>query len=375
MTKPPVAIVPPDVSIRNEAGEVLLFSWPEFVETICEGTSCFVCGRPRAGNAFNDEHIVPNWVLHAFDLHKKAITLPNGRQTVYGNYTIPCCAHCNTEMAREFEDVISPLVRAGGDAVQNHVAGGGGQHLFTWMALIFLKLHLNDRRLRKHRNFNDGDAPISVDYTWEHMHHLHAVARAFHIGATLMPEATGSLYVFPIDAGERDFDLLTITDAQTLYLQLGRTGIIAVFDDAHAALNRVMWIIEKINGPLSSFQARELAIHFAMANLDLVNRPRFWTQVSPDKKDVLIGGATESKPLFRPYDQALFGHLMTVAFPVLPEVAGLDRDQAAALLASGDMNFLLDDKLEFVSDHARKSGFKADVGGSEASHTSDQSFP
>jgi hypothetical protein len=97
--------------------------------------------------------------------------------------------------------------------------------------------------------------------------------------------------------------------------------------------------------------------------------------LSADRKDVLIGGATEPKPLFRPYDQAMFGYLMTVAFPVLPEVAGLNRDQAAARLASGDMNFLLDEKLEFVSDHASKSGFTADAGSSEASPLSDQSFP
>lgn len=151
-----------------------------------------------------------------------------------------------------------------------------------------------------------------------------SVARAFHIGATVKPEAVGSLFIFPLDAADDAFDLLTFTDAQTMLLQLGKTGIIAVFDDSCAALNRVMWIIEKIDGPVSRVQARDLTAHFAIASLDLLNRPRFWTRISADRGDVVIGGATDDVPIFRPYDQALFGSLMATAFPKLPEVTGLD---------------------------------------------------
>lgn len=57
---------------------------------------------------------------------------------------------------------------------------------------------------------------------------------------------------------------------------------------------------------------------------------------------------------------------MIVAFPVLPKLAGLDRDQAAARLVSGDMNFLIYEKLEFVSDYANKNSFIANAGSLEA---------
>lgn len=356
MADVPFTVVPTDQTIRNGAGEVLLFSWPDFVTTICEGTSCFICGRSRREVAFNDEHIVPNWTLRVFGLHQKTVTLPNGQRTVYGNYTIPCCKPCNDEMARTFEDPMSALIRAGGDAIQDHMVEHGGLLPFTWMALIFLKLHLKDRRLKRHLDRRLGDHPISADYTWEHMHHLHAVARAFHINATVEREAVGSLFVFPIDAEPTDFDLITFTDAQTMLLQLGRTGMIAVFDDSCAALNRVMWIVEKITGPVSTFQARDLAAHFAMANLDLINRPRFWTRISPDRADVVIGGTTDSVPLFRRYDHALFGSLISAAIPVLPAVTGMDAERARAALLAGDMNFLLDEGGGFVADHAARSG-------------------
>jgi hypothetical protein len=357
--EPPVSILPNDVTIRNDDGEVLLFSWPEFVSTICEGTSCFICGRSRREVAFNDEHIVPNWVLHVFGLHQKTVTLPNGERTVYGNYTIPCCKPCKEEMARTFEDPMSALIRTGGDAIQDHMVEHGGLLPFTWMALIFLKLHLKDRRLRRHLDHRLGDDPISADYTWEHMHHLHAVARAFHIGAMMRREAVGSLFVFPIDAEPTAFDLMTFTNAQTMLLQLGTTGMIAVFDDACAAMKRVMWIIEKITGPLSPIQARDLAAHFAMANLDLINRPRFWTRIWPDRKDVVIGGTTDSVPHFRPYDQVLFDSLIAAAIPTLPAVHGMEPEQARAALLAGDVNFLLDADGAFIADHAARSGLIA----------------
>lgn len=66
---------------------------------------------------------------------------------------------------------------------------------------------------------------------------------------------------------------------------------------------------------------------------------------------------------------------MIMTFPVLPKMARLDRDQAAARLVSGDMNFLLYEKLGFVSDYAAKSSFIANAGSSEGSLLPNQSFP
>ena len=110
------------------------------------------------------------------------------------------CKACNDEMACTFEEPMSALIRAGDDAIQDHMVEHGGLLPFTWMAPIFLKLNLKDRRLKRHLDRRLNDDPISADYTWEHMHHLHTVARAFHINATVEGKAVGSLVVFPIDA-------------------------------------------------------------------------------------------------------------------------------------------------------------------------------
>lgn len=341
-------------TIRGKSGEVLQFSWDDFALLICEGTNCFICGRDRAtGVPFNDEHIVPDWVLREFDLHGRRITLPNGYEHQYGTYTIPCCMHCNSEMGRKLEQPIRGLVAAGPSAIQDHVVQRGPLVPFTWMALIFLKLHLKDRRLRRHLDHRKGDAPISADYTWEYMHHLHAVARAFHIDATLTPQAMGSFFVFPVAKVGRDeeFDLISFTEAQTLYVRLGATGMITVFDDSCAALNRVRWLVEKIDGAVSWVQARELAAHFAMANLDLENRPRFWTSVRADE-EVVLGGSTDAAPRFRRFNRALFGALMTRALPQLPSVRNHEPATAARMLEAGELSFLLDTEGNFLRDPA-----------------------
>jgi hypothetical protein len=160
------------------------------------------------------------------------------------------------------------------------------------------------------------------------------------------------MFVFPVDAGESDFDLHTFTEAQTLYLQLGQTGIIAVFDDSCAAANRVAWILEKINGPVSPVQARELTAHFALASMDLINRPNFWTYVSPDRKQVVIGGTTDAVPIFAKFDRDRFGHMMAGAFRAPPPVVGKTTEEVAAGIAAGEISFLFDGNNEFVRDHA-----------------------
>ena len=66
-----------DGSFLDEQGKVLYFSFERFVRDICEGDCCFICGTSPADRSFNDEHVLPNWVLRRYGLHRRAITLSN----------------------------------------------------------------------------------------------------------------------------------------------------------------------------------------------------------------------------------------------------------------------------------------------------------
>ncbi|MDP9808106.1 hypothetical protein J2W42_000944 [Rhizobium tibeticum] len=340
-------------TIRNPNGDVLFFSLADFVGTICEGSNCFVCGRSQSVTEFNNEHILPNWLLHKYSLHDRKLTLPNGVEQKYGTYKVPCCKDCNSEMSVVFETPMSRLLSSGPDAVQDFIVTQGSLIPYTWMALIFLKAHLKDRLLRRHLDRRKGDEMIAADYAWPDMHHLHAVARAFKVNASVSMKAMGSLYVFPIEHGgtRDDFDMQTFTDAQTLYLRLGHVSIIAVFNDAHAANNRVEWLLEKIDGPVSWMQARELAVHFAMANIDLINRPVFRTVIF-DRKTITLEGHTDPVPQFEPFKIEAFGEAMRNTFPHLPQIDGHTSEETARLLRSGEMSFLTDASGNFIRHHA-----------------------
>jgi hypothetical protein len=72
-----------DDSVVDQEGRVLYFSPERFERWICLGTSCFICGATRAQAKFNDEHVVPAWLLRRFELFDRSIRLPNGTEIRY----------------------------------------------------------------------------------------------------------------------------------------------------------------------------------------------------------------------------------------------------------------------------------------------------
>jgi hypothetical protein len=80
-----------DGLVMDERGRIVYFSADRFITYIVEGGACFICGAHRGTVEFNDEHVLPNWILKRYGLHNKYINLPNDAGHRYGNYKIPCC--------------------------------------------------------------------------------------------------------------------------------------------------------------------------------------------------------------------------------------------------------------------------------------------
>ena len=268
-----------DGSVEDDAGNVLFFSKDRFVDDICLGCCCFICGAEPGSKPFNDEHVIPEWVLRKFNLFDRAITLPNGTTVKYGRYKVPCCQNCNSLMGRQIEERMSRVVNAGREAVQNHIAAGNGLDFFLWLGLIFLKTHLKDREIRISPDFREPDDKIGDVYDWQVLHHLHCIVRCFLNGATLEKEVLGSLaaFVAKSENWQDAFDYGDLFHAQTMLLRLGDVALITTFDDAGGSLQGAMPRLEKIEGPLSEIQAREVMVDFAFMNLSLKERPRFYT--------------------------------------------------------------------------------------------------
>lgn len=185
-----------DNSVVDKAGKVIFFSTQRFVNDICLGNCCILCGARPGQKQFNNEHVFPEWLLRHFNLFDKTITLPNGSTLRYDRNTVPCCVDCNSLMGNEIERPISEVVKGGHQALDKFLSTTGNWlKIAVWLALIFLKSHLKDRALRFHLDARKGQEKISDLYDWEHLHHIHTFARAFYNGCFIDPKVIGSVLV------------------------------------------------------------------------------------------------------------------------------------------------------------------------------------
>lgn len=156
-----------DGSIVDNTGKVIFFSTRRFIDDICLGKCCFICGVKPGDKPFNDEHVFPEWLLRKYNLFARAITLPNGKTARYDRHTVPCCEECNSLMGKVIEERISQVVNGGPDAIQNYITANGALEIFVWMGLIYLKLHLKDKTNRKHLDMRVQSGMIADDYEWD----------------------------------------------------------------------------------------------------------------------------------------------------------------------------------------------------------------
>jgi hypothetical protein len=346
----------PDQTIRDSNGRVLLFSCDDFVNDICLGNSCFICGAAPGTREFNYEHVVPRWVLRHYKLFGAEMTLPNGEFHHYDSYGVPCCKDCNSFLGDNVEIPVSRLLKGRFDQVAARLDDKAILLLFVWLNLLFIKTHLKDRLLPVNRDSRKGSSKIADTYDWPDLHHIHAVARAPFVGAEVGRAVIGSIAIFPVTdlrAGET-FDWIDLTAGQTVAIRAGETGIVAVLNDAKMAQWAIAHILHSIDGPLTTTQLRELAARLAVANMDLKNRPVFGTALSKEAPhNVRLWVEADPQPAFNDFDPPRFGRIMAFALRDLLdrlEIAG-DRgaDKIRAHLLTGRVTFIGDEHGRFVS--------------------------
>jgi hypothetical protein len=344
-----------DGSFVDQAGKVLFFSKDRFVTDICRGRCCFICGAQPGSKPFNDEHVIPDWVLRKFNLFDRELNLANGKAIKYGRYKVPCCEECNSLMGRQIEERISKIVNAGPEAVQRHIAGGDGLEFFVWLGLIFLKTHLKDRDLRMHLDRRKPDDKIGDVYDWETLHHMHCLVRCFVNGAHLEKEVFGSLGGFAAKSeGPGDeFDYGDIFGAQTMLLRMGDVALVTTFNDACGAINGTMPRLNRIEGTLSGIQTREVMVDFAFMNLSLKERPRFYTECDMKNETITEKAVMPDQFELDELDYSLRGKLLRTAFgDSLGQIqfVGRTRQEVERAIDEGQLTVLFDEHGRFIKE-------------------------
>ena len=347
-----------DGSVVDDTGKVIYFSLERFVRDIGLGDCCFICGASPSDVPFNNEHVIPEWILRRFGLFDRSLTLPNGTSMRYDRYTVPCCVACNGLMGRVIEQPIGALTEGGYDAVNAWREQHGILNLYVWIGLLFLKTHLKDRTLRVYLDARKGHARIAeeLQYDWGGLHYLHTLVRCFATGTGIHTDALGSFFIVKVrgDASGQVFDYGDLYHSQSVMLRLGDVAFIACFNDGGNAGLFLKQKLDRITGAVSDVQLRELATELAFLNVHLKDHPKLQSYFDLELERHEMRGSFVMPELVD-LDYAIRGKLMHYVFRDMFGKVKSYRwtdQEFEAMVVGGRATFLFDDHGAFIKDDA-----------------------
>lgn len=337
-------------SIINAEGKNLFFGIDHFVRDIAEGDCCFLCGVQPNAATFNDEHVIPDWVLRRYQLHHKHITIPGGTTMRYDQYKVPCCQNCNAFMGETIEAPIADLFARGYKAFVDDVRANGPLRLYVWMNLLFLKTHLKDRSLRLTQDRRRESSKIGELYDWSELHHIHCFTRVPYTRAAVDPTAIGTVAIFPAktDSPFDDFDYGDYLPGRAIFVRLGEVFVLCVLNDACGVSTMLRDFFARITGPLSAWQCRALMSNAAYANLLMKNRPFFRTEVDFADESLCITAQVPKTLQQAPFVKEHLGSILHYMLHSSVQISDvLDKEEVLEQLKNGH-GLLFDDKGHFV---------------------------
>lgn len=342
----------PDGSVVTAQGDVVFFSIDRFKRDICEGDCCFICGARSGTTAFNDEHVIPEWVLRESSLFSKTISLPNGNTFRYDRYKIPCCARCNALLGERVEQPFSTVLKGGMHALGEHLRTNGPWLPFTWLALLFIKTHLRDREFRWHLDARQGAFPISEAYDWEALHHVHCIARSFFTRPELDATALGTFFALPASIAPQfeQFDYGDLYFHKTICFRFRDVAMVCVLNDSCACYSiEKDKLLPRISGPLSPLQIREVMARLGYLNLLIKERPLFQSEFDGPK--YRISGTHPAAIELDEWNPEAYGRVLHHACAGhLDRCTNPDIEEIRKYVREGRYTFLFDQNGSFIKE-------------------------
>ncbi|MFI5421870.1 MAG: hypothetical protein ACHQ1H_12955 [Nitrososphaerales archaeon] len=352
-------------SIQDTANDkVIYFSFDDFMERFVRGNNCFICGASPGEKSFNDEHIIPDWILRRFKLHDEEITLPNETTMQYGKYKIRCCAACNSFLGEVLETPISKYLNEPYAKLVKKIEEDPliVDHLFIWMCLIYIKTHLKNTTLLLERDKRLDAGKIGDRFDWHHIHHVHCMARVYYTDAKVHEKVYGSMLILPaLPAGDNEpFDYMDSVGAQCAMIRVGETCILAVLNDSKAGQILLDNWLKKISGPLTIFQLKELFAHLVFINLHLKERPVYYSGIGEQGYQIGVTLPEKLELADKAEQIVTAGELLhNYVSPLIPD-DNPDRVAILQTIKEGKRSYFFNEKGEFV-DYSRIPEGRYDV--------------
>ncbi len=322
-------------------------------KVICSSDYCFICLESRSVKDFNDEHILPKWILKYFKLFNKRINLPNNSQFTYGKYVIPCCADCNSSLSTEYENPISELLKQPFEVIIEQIRKDKKllNKLYHWLSLIFIKTHIKTTLLNKFQNPNLGEGKIGDDIEWNYLHHIYLMSRVHYTNAVVNDDVYGSILILKAinDSSVDDFDYVDSSVSKCVLLKINDFCIISCFDDGKAGVSFLSGTVEQFKENLHPLQLREVLAHLSYINVNLAERPVFQSKYNAEHQIIEANYPSSSPQLIdREKQQFQIGDFLEVfAKSYFPK----DKNSEILLreIKNGTRGYLFDSKGEFFN--------------------------
>jgi hypothetical protein len=332
--------------------KIVYFGFRDFMDNLVKGNNCFICGASPNGKTFNDEHVIPDWVLRRFNLHKEKITLPNDTTIRYGQYKLPCCVDCNAFLGKTLEKPISDLLNGSYRDLVKQIDEDRSivTQLFIWMSLIYSKTHLKNTTLLQQRAKGADAGFIGDVLDWNHMHHVHCIARSAYSGAAIDERVFGSMLILPASTKEENdnFDYMDSVPAQCAMIQVGEICIFAVLNDSAACQALFAPWLKKISGALTSFQLKEIFAHMVFLNMHIKQRPVYHSGLTARGYEINVDLPETLELADKTQQVVTVGELLhNYIGPLLPE-SFPDREAILQSIKEGKRQFLLNEEGEFA---------------------------
>ncbi len=164
---------------------------------------------------------------------------------------------------------------------------------------------------------------------------------------------TFSVHSGRLHGTEDQFDYRDLYDAQTMLLRIGNVALVVTFNDACGAINGTMPRLERIEGPLSEIQAREVMVDFAFVNLHIKERPKFYTECIMEKEKVTEKAIMPDQFELGELNYSVRGRLMRHALGPHAETmraVGKSAVEVQAAIDGGHFTVLFDENGKFIKE-------------------------
>jgi hypothetical protein len=267
------------------------------------------------------------------------MTLLNGTKLAYRQLVIPCCQSCNNECLSSIEREVQEHFVKGAAALASMDRG----RLLVWVLKIFYGLLYRELFLSFDRRQPGAGNIVSAE-DMEQFQLLHFLLQSCRVPmefSIIDSDIPASIFVFDVQEPSSEdlkFDYRDDVVNRTLYLRLGKVGILAAFDMGAQTLPGTEYFSRFQGHSLHPLQFSELGANLFMKARVLNRTPKVMIGESPDRVSfsVLSIAGLSSTPVFGSWEAEEMAKMLMffLGFPL--EVVMPVEGQLATWLTNSD---------------------------------------